>query len=64
MELSLWEHLKGLEYRREEDFEWLKELATKHPKVKALGEMGLDFYKELASSLGAKFRGRVYEVVG
>jgi len=31
---------------REEDFEWLKELATKHPKVKALGEMGLDFYKE------------------
>jgi len=31
---------------KEEDFEWLKELATKHPKVKALGEMGLDFYKE------------------
>jgi len=31
---------------REEDFEWLKELATKYPKVKALGEMGLDFYKD------------------
>ena len=31
---------------KEEDFEWLKELATKYPKVKALGEMGLDFYKE------------------
>jgi len=31
---------------KEEDFEWLKELATKYPKVKALGEMGLDFYKD------------------
>ncbi|MCS6958316.1 MAG: YchF/TatD family DNA exonuclease [Aquificaceae bacterium] len=30
---------------REEDFEWLKGLAKSNPKVRALGEMGLDFYK-------------------
>ncbi len=30
---------------RDEDIEWLKDLALKNPKVKALGEMGLDFYK-------------------
>lgn len=30
---------------RDEDIEWLKELAKNNPKVKALGEMGLDFYK-------------------
>ncbi|WP_457600723.1 TatD family hydrolase, partial [Hydrogenivirga sp.] len=29
----------------DEDIEWLKELAKSNPKVKALGEMGLDFYK-------------------
>ncbi|MCX8164750.1 MAG: YchF/TatD family DNA exonuclease [Aquificaceae bacterium] len=29
----------------EEDLEWLKTLAKENPKVKALGEMGLDFYK-------------------
>ncbi len=31
---------------RDEDLLWLKELAQKHSKVKALGEMGLDFYKD------------------
>jgi len=31
---------------KDEDLDWLKELAQKNPKVKALGEMGLDFYKE------------------
>nr|NAZ22946.1 radical SAM protein [Thermocrinis sp.] len=31
---------------RDEDLDWLKELVQKNPKVKALGEMGLDFYKE------------------
>ncbi len=30
----------------EEDLLWLKETAQKYPKVKALGEMGLDFYKD------------------
>lgn len=29
----------------DEDLEWLKEVARSSPKVKALGEMGLDFYK-------------------
>ncbi len=29
----------------DEDIEWLKEVAKSSPKVKALGEMGLDFYK-------------------
>ncbi len=29
----------------DEDIEWLKNLALENPKVKALGEMGLDFYK-------------------
>ncbi|MEN3028863.1 MAG: YchF/TatD family DNA exonuclease [Aquificaceae bacterium] len=31
---------------KEEDFEWLKTLAKENSKVKALGEMGLDFYKD------------------
>ncbi len=31
---------------KEEDLLWLKETAQKYPKVKALGEMGLDFYKD------------------
>jgi TatD DNase family protein len=31
---------------KDEDLEWLKELVKNHPKVKALGEMGLDFYKD------------------
>ncbi len=30
---------------KDQDLEWLKSLAVNHPKVKALGEMGLDFYK-------------------
>ncbi|MFN7065263.1 MAG: YchF/TatD family DNA exonuclease [Aquificaceae bacterium] len=30
---------------KEKDFEWLKNLAKSYPKVKAIGEMGLDFYK-------------------
>ncbi len=29
----------------DEDIAWLKEVAVNNPKVKALGEMGLDFYK-------------------
>ena len=29
----------------DEDLEWLKEVAKSEPKVRALGEMGLDFYK-------------------
>lgn len=39
---------------KEEDFEWLKELATKHPKVKALGEMGLDFIRSIRTGKGKR----------
>ncbi len=31
---------------KEEDFTWLKDLVKNNPKVKAIGEMGLDFYKD------------------
>lgn len=30
---------------KDEDIEWLKDLAKKNPKVRAIGEIGLDFYK-------------------
>jgi len=39
-------HPHNAENVKDEDLDWLKELAQKNPKVKALGEMGLDFYKD------------------
>ncbi|MFN3871297.1 MAG: YchF/TatD family DNA exonuclease, partial [Aquificaceae bacterium] len=42
-------HPHEADHVKEEDFEWLKSLARSNPKVKALGEMGLDFYKEYSS---------------
>ncbi|MFN3599634.1 MAG: YchF/TatD family DNA exonuclease [Aquificaceae bacterium] len=41
-------HPHEADHIKEEDFEWLKNIASSHPKVKALGEMGLDFYKDYA----------------
>ncbi len=41
-------HPHEADHIKEEDFEWLKNIASSRPKVKALGEMGLDFYKDYA----------------
>lgn len=39
-------HPHEAEKVKDEDILWLKDLARKTPKVKAMGEMGLDFYKD------------------
>ena len=38
-------HPHEADHVSDDDLLWLKDLAKQHPKVKALGEMGLDFYK-------------------
>jgi len=46
-----------------EELLWLKELAKSNPKVKALGEIGLDFYKDYSDGKKQEEE-KAYEVEG